>query len=1225
MELVEPISPAAAAEPVRAGLARIEAALAEGARCARVTAADPALVALVAARLAAGRPAGTRPLLCITADEEAAQALARDLTFFLGTGAPEGEDLPLAPPRVMFLPAVETSPYADLSPDRRAIMQRLAVLFRLSQGFAGDALVMSAAAWARRVVPRAGFADLCDVIQAEEELDRDATAALLDRSGYGRVPVVEDPGTFAVRGGVLDVFPPLYRYPARIELFGDLVESIRFFDPQTQRTMRSLKELYLHPVRETVRTRGSDPRPRVLAAADAAEHPSSRTRAILEQIEQGQDFFGVEGLAPAFHARMGSLAEYVPEGALWLVDDPEAVLEQVRRELVRDGEGCAHARADHRIAFPPEDFWLTEEEAAAALTAARRVETRRIRWHEPGAAAPDIVLAADNNAALSAEMHRARAERGEEILRPLALALREDGARGVRCVLVSPNLTHAERLAGLLRGHDLEPVLRRTAQNLDLLYLPGEQTADVRGAGGHRSSAASAAPGASTASDIVGEQRTGPPDVIEVRVGPLGRGFRLPADRLVVITEEEIFGPRVRRAQPRPKGDVFGDLSALEIGDHVVHADHGIGRYRGLTKLPVKGIPIDFLHLEYEGGTLYLPVYRLNLLQRYVGGDRPRLDKIGGLTWEKTQRKASAEVRQLAEELLQLYAQRQALPGHPFPGADPMFREFEATFPFEETEDQQRAIDDVLGDMEQGRAMDRLVCGDVGYGKTEVALRATLRAVQGGRQVAVLAPTTVLVEQHNVTFSERFRDYPVRVASLSRFKSKAEQIEVVKRLAEGQVDVVIGTHRLLSADVRFKDLGLLIIDEEQRFGVAHKERLKRLRTQVDVLTLTATPIPRTLHLAMVGLREISIIATPPADRLAIRTLLCRHDPSIIREGVRRELARGGQVFFVHNRVEDLELQARKIQEHVPEARIATAHGQMDERRLERVMVDFVDHKYDVLVCTTIIESGLDIASANTMFVNHADRFGLAQLYQIRGRIGRSRERAYCYLMVPAADSLTNEAKQRLAVLQRFTELGAGFNIASHDLEIRGAGELLGAKQSGTIAAVGFEMYTKLLEEAVAELRGESITRERDPDLTTDLPAYIPDDYVPDVGQRLDLYKRFSGAADEDEIAALLVEMADRFGTVPEAVTQLADLMVCKAHARRLHAATLELSETKVALALGDGTPLRPERVAKLVSGKRSPWKISPDMRLTRTLTEDERGGRLGAAKKILQELLACAE
>jgi transcription-repair coupling factor (superfamily II helicase) len=1192
--------------PVREGLEHLERLVGEGTRGVRLWAADPTLVALAAARLAAGLPRKRRPLLCLTAEEPQAEALVRDLAFFLGPtrgaeehgpdGAPAGVvDPAAAPPRVMLLPAVETSPYADLSPDRRVVMRRLAVLFRLSQGFTGDVLVMSAAAYARRVIPRAGFGTLCEVALEGETLDREATAAALQRAGYGRVPVVEDPGTFAVRGGVVDVFPPLYRFPARLELYGDLVESIRFFDPQSQRTMRQVKELYLHPVRETVLTPGADPKARLLAAADAAAHPSSRTRAIIEQVEGGGDFFGAEGLCPAYHPRLAPLDEYLPRDGLWVIDDPEAVLGEIRRETVRAREGCAHAREEHRLAFSAEDFFLTEDEAAAALRAARRVEARRVSFYQGAGAAgdpaplPEVRVVADGNAALSAEMHRARAERGEELLRPLALALRDDAEAGYRRVLVATTAAHGERLAALLRGHGFDPRVLPPGPNLDLL-APGDG---------------------------------GPP---EIRVGPLGHGFRLPLDRVVVITEEEIFGPRARRAQPKRMGPAFGDLQNLQVGDYVVHEEHGIGRYRGLTKLPVKGTPIDFLQLDYESGTLYLPVYRLSALQRYVGGDggQPKLDRLGGITWEKTRRKASAEVKQLAEELLQLYAQRQALAGHAFPGADALYREFEATFPFEETEDQQRAIDDVLADMEAGRPMDRLVCGDVGYGKTEVALRAALRAVQGGRQVAMLAPTTVLVEQHHVTFAERFRDYPVRVAALSRFKPRADQIETIKKLADGRLDIVIGTHRLLSADVRFKDLGLLIIDEEQRFGVAHKERLKKLRTQVDVLTLTATPIPRTLHLAMVGMREISIIATPPADRLAIRTILCRFDPQLVRDAVRRELQRGGQVFFVHNRVHDLDEWAARVQALVPEARVATGHGQMDERRLERVMVDFVDHKFDVLVCTTIIESGLDIGRANTMFVNQADRYGLAQLYQLRGRIGRSRERAVCYLMVPAEDALTPDAKARLAVLQRFTELGAGFSIASHDLEIRGAGELLGARQSGAIAAVGFDMYTRLLEEAVAELQGESLQRERDPELTTDLPGYVPDDYCPDVGQRLDLYKRLSAAADEDAIAELLVEVEDRFGHPPDEVRLLGDLMACKCLARQLHATTLEISETKLALALAETTPLDPARVAKLVGGRRSLFRLSPDMRLTRTFTEAEREGRAPAAKKILQDLLAYA-
>ncbi|HRI19217.1 MAG TPA: transcription-repair coupling factor, partial [Burkholderiaceae bacterium] len=513
-------------------------------------------------------------------------------------------------------------------------------------------------------------------------------------------------------------------------------------------------------------------------------------------------------------------------------------------------------------------------------------------------------------------------------------------------------------------------------------------------------------------------------------------------------------------------------------------------------------------------------------------GITPRLDRLGGETWQKTRAKVSREVKKIAEELLQLYAQRQALAGHAFhldTDGEQLFQEFEATFPFEETADQERAIADVLSDMETERPMDRLVCGDVGYGKTEVAMRAAIKAVLGRKQVAVLAPTTVLVEQHYATFSERCKDLPINITSLSRFRSRGEQTQVLKKLAEGGVDIVIGTHRLLSSDVRFKDLGLIIIDEEQRFGVAHKERLKKLRTQVDTLTLTATPIPRTLHMAMSGLREISIITTAPADRLAIRTIVARDNDDLIREGIKRELSRGGQVFFVHNRVETIGKWARRLHDLLPELRILTGHGQMSPEELEKVMLDFVEGRADVLLCTTIIESGLDIPRANTMFVDRADTFGLSQLYQIRGRIGRSTQRAFCYLLVPPQESMTSDAKQRLAVLQRFSELGAGFNIASHDLEIRGAGDLLGNKQSGTIAAVGFELYTKMLEEAVAELRGQPITPPADPDLTCDVPAYIPDDYVPDTGQRLDFYRRLSLARDEEEIAEVLAEIRDRYG------------------------------------------------------------------------------------------------
>ncbi len=1185
----------------------VAAVRAETARV-RIVGCEPAFSAAAIAAAANAVPPDARPLVVVVPDEPGAIALARDVDFWLAGAGPTPDD-PAAAPRVLHLPAVETSPYAELSPDRRAIMRRLATLFRLSQGFAGDVLVASAPALLRRVIPRAELGTLCDVVVPDSDLNRDKLIDSLTRAGYGRSQVVEDPGTFAVRGGVIDVFSPLYRFPARVELFGDIVESIRFFDPITQRTLRPIAELFLHPVRETVRTAGADPRAKILAAADAADHPSTKTRALLEQLVAGEEFFGAESLAPAFHARMASIDEYLPAHARWFVVDHDAIRKAVATELDDARLRFDARRADHRIALPPEDHYLDEGQFDAMLARAPSV-IEAMPLDLLGDGTPTLRFAVEPNRELAQEMTRARAERAEHLLRPLVSRIRAAADDGYRIALISPSIQSGERLRSLLKGYDVLTELRREPGAAGLFELsPGSHPV--------------------------------------IFLGPLVDGFHAPADALLVITEEEIFGPRAhtrrtaKAVRPVGKGahaftGGLSDFSQLVPGDFIVHRLNGVGLYKGLTKLPLRGTPIDFLHLEYEGGALYLPVYRLSEVQRYVGaeGHKPRLDRLGGVTWEKTRRKVSAEVKQLAEDLLKLYAQRQALPGHPFPPADEVFHEFEATFPFEETLDQQKAIDDVVADMEKARPMDRLVCGDVGYGKTEVALRAALKSALAGKQVAVLAPTTVLVEQHKATFTDRFTGWPVRVAALSRFSPRPEQLHVVKQLAEGTVDVVVGTHRLLSNDVRFKNLGLLVVDEEQRFGVTHKERLKKLRTQVDVLTLTATPIPRTMHMAMMGLREVSIIATPPADRLAIRTFVSRADDDVIAEGIKRELARGGQVFFVCHRIgEDkgergersVAQWAAHLRELVPGARIATAHGQLDPESLEKTMIDFVDYRYDVLVCTTIIESGLDIPRANTMFVNRADAFGLAQLYQLRGRIGRGRERAFCYLMIPPMEALSTEAKQRLQVLQRFTELGAGFQIASHDLEIRGAGDLLGAEQSGQIAAVGFDTYLQILEEAVAELKGQPIAAERDPELNVDLAGFIPDDYVPDTGQRLDLYKRLSEAKGEDEVRALIDEIADRYGEVPEEVKVLGELMVVKAHGRRLGAQSIDLTDTRLALALDSTvTPLKPDKMLALINKRNSPYRLTPDMRLVRTFTEPERKDRLQAAKRCLLELYDCA-
>lgn len=1176
----------------RVGLAEVERLFRARTPLVRVFGTEGGFQSLLISRIAAA--AEVKPLVVITPDDSSASNLVRDLKYFMH--AHQTPDDPIGSPRVLELSHLETAPWADVSPDRRAILQRMATLFRLSQGLAGDVLVASVGAFARKVIPRAAYADLVDVLQANQEIDRDATVKMLQAGGYSRSPVVEDPGTYAVRGGVVDVFVPLYRYPLRIELFGDLVESIRFFDPETQRTMRAVEEVYLHPVRETVLTRGNQLRERLLHAGDLASHPSSKTRAILDLIDKGEDFFGEESLTPAFHAKMAPVTEYLPASFRLFVDDPEACLENLDEEL-DDGARAYQARVDeHRLAFPPDDFYCAVDEVRKTIEGAARVEAHKLEI--AGANKPTVRFRVDDNRQLRMELERARAEKHEELLRPLAARLRDWRDSGTRALIAVPNLAHAERLEQLLKGYQIVPVVHRQPRELDVLDANAQRIN------------------------------------VEVVLGNLGRGFHLPLDGVALLTEAEIFGDKAARRLPKKaKGALKQDgLKNLEPGAYVVHTLHGVGVYKGLTKLPLRGgagreVAVDFLHLEYEGGALYLPVWRLNEVTAYSGaeGIKPKLDKLGGLTWEKTRNKVSKELRQLAEELIQLYAQRKSLPGQSLtltPHMEQMFREFEATFPFEETPDQQKAIDEVLADLDEARPMDRLVCGDVGYGKTEVAVRAALKAVLAGKQVAVLAPTTVLVEQHAITFANRYVGLPVKVASLSRFKQPKEQTDVLKGLAEGRMDVVVGTHRLLSADVRFKELGLLIVDEEQRFGVTHKERLKKLKTQVDVLTMSATPIPRTLHMALMGLRDLSIITTPPADRLAIRTMVARYTDQLIQEGVRRELARGGQVFFVHNRVEDIHKWAEKLRELLPDVRILVGHGQMAAEELEQVMVKFVDGEADLLLCTTIIESGLDIPRANTMFVNRADHFGLAQLYQLRGRIGRSRERAFCYLLIPSEEAtLTGEAKMRLQVLQRFTELGSGFNIASHDLEIRGAGDLLGAKQSGMIAAVGFDAYTAILEEAIAALRGEPIHHEIDPELTCDLPGFIPDEYLPDVGQRLEFYRRLSSARDEQEVGEIITELADRYGPPPDEVDVLADIMIVKGLGRKLGARAIELSETRFALSLLDETPLKPEQVMKLVQAKNSPWKLTPDMRLTRNFVAGEREQRLPVARKLLGDLL----
>jgi transcription-repair coupling factor (superfamily II helicase) len=711
-----------------------------------------------------------------------------------------------------------------------------------------------------------------------------------------------------------------------------------------------------------------------------------------------------------------------------------------------------------------------------------------------------------------------------------------------------------------------------------------------------------------------------------LREGKITSGFALPGLRLVVVSEEEIFGKKARRRRPaRPREGYFlQSFGELNEGDFIVHTDHGIGIYQGLQRLSVGAIENDFLLMEYQAGDrLYIPVHRLDQIQRFIGpdGHEPRIDKLGGTAWETAKRRVKKAVEEIAEDLVALYAARDTLQGHSFSAVDRYYEEFASSFEYEETPDQARAIEDVNVDMDSAKPMDRLICGDAGFGKTEVAIRAAFRAAMDGKQTAVLVPTTILAEQHYQTFKARLAKYPIRVETLNRFKTREEQKQILDRLARGTIDAVIGTHRLIQKDVVFKDLGLVIIDEEQRFGVTHKEKLKKLRTLVDVLTLTATPIPRTLQLSLVGIRDLSIIHTPPEGRLAVKTYVLEFDDEVIRKAILDEIERGGQVFFIHDRVHSIHHMARRIRQVVPEAKIGVAHGQMRPRELEDVMVKFLRKEYDILLCTTIIGSGIDIPSANTIIIDRADRFGLAQLYQIRGRVGRSKEEARAYLLIPPGAMLSPDAQKRLTVIKEFTEPGSGFQIASHDLEIRGAGNLVGMAQTGHISAVGYEMYTQLMERAVRELRGEKMpVAEVKPEIHLGLPAFIPDSYVPDTHRRLVTYKKLSMAATDDDVLAMKEDMWDCYGPPPPEVQNLMQIISLRNLMKGLMAEKMEYDGRNMILVVHKSSPIDPLRLIELARKKWKGMRITPDHRLFIPMADLPQGQVIEAAKGLLEEL-----
>jgi transcription-repair coupling factor (superfamily II helicase) len=1150
--------------------------------------------ALVAQRLLRS---GAARVICLCADGEVAQRTASDLSAF--TGGLGLAQLPGIAPAVepLLLTAQEATPYAEARADRRLSMLRAAALFQMASGLPSPLVVVTAAALLRRVPPKRVIRESGVTIEAESELDVPALAKRLDLAGYLRVPLVEDPGSFAVRGGIFDVWPSSADAPVRAELYGDLVMALRTFDPEDQRTLNEVRAVVVPPATEAVQEAKGEARAKeaLRALCDAVDYPTTKARALIDDIAAGRTFFGAQGYLPAFY-ELSSLFEYLGPDDVLLVEDPPSVVKALRDELVRAREAeRGRAGLPH---FPLERLYVVEDELAQSLQKRRVLSLHRSGVAGPESAdalerlehaAPDApTLALQDQGELERAIKAVRQIKGKhDALDPLVEAIREWHDAGLATVIAARTETQADRLVTLLKHRS---VYATRTGDATVPAAPGE---------------------------------------LRIVTAPLARGAIAQSEGFALVTEEEIFGARAKRKAEPKKGQTkafLEDLRTLDPGDLVVHSDHGIGRYLGLERKAIGGVGVDLLVVEYGGGDkLFLPVHRLSQIQKYSGGEgTPKLDRLGGQTFSKTKARVERHVRQMADDLLRLAAERNAVTKDALEAPGDDYQAFEAAFPFEETRDQASAIAEVLSDLQNTKVMDRLVCGDVGFGKTEVALRAAFLAASQGRQVALLCPTTVLAQQHFLTFASRFAEYPLVVKPLSRFESKAEQTDTLKGVKDGSVDVLVGTHRVLSKDVHFKNLGLLIVDEEQRFGVTHKERIKQLKTSVDVLTLSATPIPRTLQQAVGGLRDMSLISTAPVDRRAIRTVVSQFDEILLREAVLRELSRSGQVFYVYNRVEGLYERADKLKQLVPEARIIVGHGQMSEGALEQTMLDFVEGKYDILVATTIIESGLDIPRANTIIVDRADLFGLAQLYQLRGRVGRAKERAYCYLLVPPPSQMTDEARARIEALERHTELGSGFRIAALDMELRGAGDLLGGEQSGFVASVGFELFCHMLEEATRELRGEHVVHEVDPELSFDVEALLPEGYVAEVGVRLSLYKRLSSASDDQEITSLATEMEDRFGPPPMEAKQLVELMRLKTELRKLRVLGCEATAKAVTLHLADDTPLDPAKVGALVATKKSPYKLSPDGRLTRRALETEAlSNGLVLADTMLDELSKC--
>ena len=1172
----------------------------------------PGLTGSIRAFLAASLIEAGRKIVLVGRDNEDAEALFHDLTFLLGV-----EDEAAASSGLLFFGADEKSPYEAHSPEPRAVMERINTLYRLTRERANvKAVVATPRSFSRRLIPPSVFDKAFEYLVAGELFDRERMLTALVDWGYNSVNVVEDPGTFSVRGGIIDVYSPYHPLPVRIDLFGDEIESLRLFDPSTQRKKAELEDAIILPAREIVFSPSiiEAATARIGAVAEEALIPSKKLGAIVEDIGNRIHFFGIESLLPSFHEGGLVTAEaYLPsgDGVVYLTGDVEAMENAWATELERGQRDRLHAEASHEIALPLDEHVADGDDVFGAMVKATQlVSMPDVHISTKKKNAPTQVdFRTEPTGAIRAEILKATRDPNPDtdLLAPLTKRLRDWRSAGTTTLLVCHTRGQAERLKTLLQPKKVQVRLHLDPIPFSELMNPARPNTRFSDRSVHA----------------------------YLVIGEISSGFVLPAAKLAVVTEEELFGQRMkkrRRSRKPPAGAFVSDLAELKPGDFVVHIDHGIGKYHGMTRLALNGVDQDFLHIEYRGGDkLYLPVHRLRLVQKYASaedGRNPSLSKLGSTAWIGAKKKVKDTLLKMAAELLRLYAMREAMEGFAVPPPGEAYTRFETEFPFEPTPDQATAITDVQADFQRGRPMDRLICGDVGYGKTEVAMRAAMMMVEAKRQVAVLVPTTVLAAQHYHVFSDRFSQQAVRIGVVSRFQTRDEIKQTLRDLKTGALDIIIGTHRILSKDVEFENLGMIVVDEEQRFGVAHKERLKKYRAKVHVLTMSATPIPRTMHMGMMGVRDMSIIATPPQDRLAVKTEVHKFSEDVIREAVIKEIRRGGQCFVVHNRVASIDAFGRMLGKLVPEARIVIGHGQMEEEALEKVMVQFMAKDFNVLLSTTIIESGIDIPSANTIIINRADRMGLAQLYQLRGRVGRSRARGFAHFLIPAG-TLSKDARKRIGVLQRFTELGAGFKVASHDLEIRGAGNILGKQQSGTINAVGFEMYQALLKEAIEELKGAAAKNYREPEIQLPIPALIPDVYIPQPGDRLSYYQRFNNADTDEATYNLLQEIGDLHGTPPPEVENLSQLMLVKQRLTRLNALNLDFGAMsrsmppRVVIRFDAQQPgITPMQLVDFVQRRSHIRKLIPDGRLMIHLDPyDDVREILQQTKDLLDELL----